>query len=110
MLKRKERRNFERVTLDGYNPVTLSSIGSDIRYELQTKNFSNQGLFLICENPERFPFCPSSIIKVWLDIGEGHLVFFNAKMMRFFSPLDNQASLWGEVLLLRLFRYLIRRR
>ena len=98
----KERRKFERFTLETKNKAYLASIGSSLIYALQTRNISKKGLFLSCEDPERYPFTTSSLLEVSLDIGDGQSVFFNAKPVRFFSPFDNQASLWGPGLAIKI--------
>ncbi len=94
MFKR-ERRRFKRIILEKKHSVVINSIGSQISYSLKTRNISIDGLFLECENPERVPFTPSSLIEAHLDIDEGEFVFFNIKIVHFVLPQDNKATLWG---------------
>lgn len=91
----RENRRHERVLLEKKRPVVIAPIGSDVRYHLETKNVSNQGLFLEYDKPGRFPFTPASIMEVWLDVGNSELIFFNAKMTRMIMPGDEDSSIWG---------------
>lgn len=100
----KERRKFDRVTLETKNKASITSLGSTLHYSLETLNISKRGLYFSCKNPERFPFSTSSIMEVSLDIGDGKKIFFNAKPVRFYSPLDNEASLWGPGLAVRIIQ------
>ena len=85
---RKEQRKVVRVDLDTPIPVTISSIGSDIRYNLETSNISFNGFFLDFEKPGRFPFTEASILEVLLQVDEGAPVFFNGKLARVVRPSD----------------------
>lgn len=78
---RENRKNF-RIHLEEPLRVVLSSIGATVRYEMVTKNISTNGFFLDFEKPGRFPFTPSSIMEVWLELSEGNTIFFNGKMAR----------------------------
>jgi hypothetical protein len=78
---RENRKNF-RIQLDVALRVVLSSIGATVRYEMVTKNVSTNGFFLDFEKPGRFPFTPSSIMEVWLELAPGNTIFFNGKMAR----------------------------
>jgi hypothetical protein len=82
----KENRKTSRVRLDKPLKVVMGSIGSNVRYELVTSNLSVNGFFLGFEKPGRFPFTPSSIMEVWLEIKEGSTLFFNGKMARVVYP------------------------
>ncbi len=83
---RKEQRRVIRVDLDTPLPVTISSIGSTVRYELQTKDISSSGFFLDFDKPSRFPFTEASILEVWLKIDGGEPIFFNGKLARIVRP------------------------
>lgn len=61
-------------------PVLVGSIGSDIHYEMETSTVSLTRFVLSVDNPEKFPFSHSSILEVWLDIGEEEPVFCNGKI------------------------------
>ena len=91
----REKRRFERVTLKEKNKATVVSIGSEIQYNMHTRNVSNKGLFLEYGSPKKLPFTVSSVLEIWLDIGEEARIFFNGKVVRTVLPEDNQASLWG---------------
>lgn len=91
----RERRSSKRVTLTQKNSVSLVSIGSDVKYSFKTRNISNQGLFLEYKTPENLPFTSSSLVEAWLTLDEGETIFFNAKVVRVVLAHDNQASLWG---------------
>ena len=94
MVERENRRG-ERLLLDEKRSVVIAPIGSDIRYRLDTRNVSDKGLFLEHENPGRFPFTEASLMEVWFDVGADDLVFFNAKMIRQINKTDDESSLWG---------------
>ncbi len=91
----REKKRGERLILEKKRPVVLASIGSDVKYHLETKNVSSHGFFLEFENPDRFPFTKASMMEVWLDTGKEEPVFLNAKMIRLISEKDKDASLWG---------------
>lgn len=91
----REKRKGERLILEKKCPVVLASIGSDVRYHLETNNISSYGFFLEFENPDRFPFTKASMMEVWLDTGKEEPIFFNAKMIRIIYEKDKDASLWG---------------
>lgn len=78
----RENRKVQRVELRQPLRVKLRSIGAQMSYELATRNISYTGFFLEFASPGRFPFTRSSIMEVWLDLGEGGSVFFNGKMAR----------------------------
>lgn len=85
---RKEQRKVVRVDLDTPVPVTISSIGSEVRYHLETSNVSFNGFFLDFEKPGRFPFTEASILEVWLQIDAGEPLFFNGKLARVVRPTN----------------------
>lgn len=62
--------------------VVVGSIGSDVRYELETKDITARGFFLESSTPGRFHFTMSSIVEVWIELGSDLTVFFNAKIAR----------------------------
>lgn len=100
----REKRRGERLLLEKKRPVVIAPIGSDVRYHLETKNVSNHGFFLEYENPDRFPFTKASMMEVWLDTGEGDLVFFNAKMLRLIREDDKEADLWGAGIAIKIIQ------
>ena len=83
---KKEQRKVARVDLDKPIPVTISSIGSEVRYHLETNNVSFNGFFLAFDKPGRFPFTETSILEVWLQIEAGEPLFFNGKLARVVLP------------------------
>ncbi len=80
------------LTLEKSVQVILGSIGSDVRYDLETRELSSKGFFLETNQPRRFPFTNSSIIEVWIEIGSGNLVFFNGKVSRVVYPEDSETQ------------------
>lgn len=66
--------------------IIMGSIGSDIRYDLETKDITTKGFFIESEHPGRFPFTTSSIVEVWIEIEEGTMIFLNAKIARIVFP------------------------
>lgn len=78
----RENRKNQRITLNRPLRVVMCSIGGQVRYELATRNVSNTGFFLEFGSPARFPFNRSSIMEVWLEIGDNETIFFNGKMAR----------------------------
>lgn len=80
------------LTLDKSVQVILGSIGSDVRYDLETKEISSKGFFLETKQPRRFPFTMSSIIEVWIEIGSGSLVFFNGKVSKVVDPESSETQ------------------
>ncbi len=81
-----EHRRNARLVLTKPLHVILGSIGSDVRYELETKDISSKGFFLESDQPGRFPFIPSSIMEIWLEIEPNEVIFFNCKMSRVLLP------------------------
>jgi hypothetical protein len=83
------------VILDQPLNVAMCSIGNNIRYDLLTRNVSINGFFLDFEKPGRFPFTPSSVMEVWLDLSDTETIFFNGKMARVVYPEDPQSAETG---------------
>ena len=105
MPQRDNRRKNDRLLLDEKKAVMVSSIGSDVRYHLETRNVSAGGLFLEHLNPERLPFTEASIIEVWLGLSEDETIFFNAKIARKVLPGEDESSnLWGAGLGIRIIQ------
>ncbi|MDD9952121.1 MAG: PilZ domain-containing protein [Zetaproteobacteria bacterium] len=100
----RENRRVIRVRLVNPLTVTMGSIGSDVRYDLQTHDISNNGFFLDFEKPGRFPFTPSSIMEVWMVLGTGEKIFFNGKMARVVYPNDEGAKVSGPGIAVRIIQ------
>lgn len=79
---RRENRKNTRIQLQHALRVVIASIGASVRYEMVTRNVSVNGFFLDFDKPGRFPFNPSSIMEVWLELEPGKTIFFNGKMAR----------------------------
>lgn len=88
----KENRRNVRVDLPRPLRVVMGSIGSEMRYELQTSNISVNGFFLAFDSPGRFPFTPASIMEVWMELEKGSTIFFNGKMARVVYADDASAK------------------
>jgi len=88
----RENRKTRRVALSRPLKVVMGSIGAEMRYELLTRNISINGFFLDFDKPGRFPFTPSSIMEVWLELEPGSAIFFNGKMARVVHPDDPSAQ------------------
>jgi hypothetical protein len=93
--KEKENRKTKRVTLEKPLKVVMGSIGAQMRYELLTRSVSINGFFLDFDKPGRFPFTPSSIMEVWLELVPGNAIFFNGKMARVVRPDEPAAKALG---------------
>ena len=78
----RDNRRIIRVIIKDSLKVVLGSIGSVIRYTMETKNLSSNGFFLNFEKPGRFPFISSSIIEIWLELEKDSVIFFNGKVAR----------------------------
>ncbi len=63
-----------------------------MRYELETRNLSVNGFFLAFDKPGRFPFTPSSIMEIWLELTDDETIFFNGKMARVVHKEDPAAK------------------
>lgn len=98
----RENRRVIRVNLDKPLKVVMGSIGSDVRYDLQTRDISNNGFFLDFEKPGRFPFTPASIMEIWMELDEKERIFFNGKMARVVYPTDNAAQVSGPGIAVRI--------
>lgn len=88
----RENRKVQRVELKQPLRVKLRSIGSQMSYELATRNISYTGFFLEFASPGRFPFTRSSIMEVWLEVGSNETVFFNGKMARVVNKGEEGSS------------------
>lgn len=102
MSKARENRKKSRVKLKEPLRVIMGSIGSDVRYDLQTRDVSFTGFFLDFQAPGRFPFTPASIMEVWLELEDGNTIFFNGKMARVVYPTDNMAKDTGPGIAIRI--------
>ncbi len=94
MANREQRRQV-RVNLEQSLAVELGSIGSEIRYNLTTHNISNNGFFLDYARPGRFPFSSSSIMEIWLKLAPETTIFFNGKMTRVVSSIEEESKETG---------------
>mgnify|MGYP002132643336 CR=1 FL=1 len=102
-MQTKENRRKVRVRLSHMTlPVLMGSIGSEVRYNLLTKDLSNHGFFLDFEKPGRFPFTPDSIMEIWLTLDKGNTIFFNGKMARVVHPKDEAAKFTGPGIAVRI--------
>lgn len=98
----REHRRTVRLKLGQPLKVVLGSMGSEVRYELGTRDISNNGFFLDFDKPGRFPFTPSSIMEVWMELGEEQTVFFNGKMARVVMPDEEEATRSGPGIAIRI--------
>lgn len=100
----RENRRVRRIRLERPLKVIIGSIGAEIRYDLMTVDVSDTGFFLRHESPGRFPFSPSSILEVWMDLGptEENTIFFNGKMARVVYPKDPMAADLGPGIAIRI--------
>ena len=102
MTKSKENRRVVRLKLAEPMSVLIGSIGSDVRYELITRNISYNGFFLDFEKPGRFPFTAASIMEIWLELEPEKSIFFNGKMTRVVYPADTAAEDEGPGIAVRI--------
>jgi hypothetical protein len=100
----RENRRVKRIRLSEPLKVIIGSIGADVRYNLMTIDVSDTGFFLAHDSPGRFPFSPSSILEVWMDLGGGgeNTIFFNGKMARVVYPKDPLAQEMGPGIAIRI--------
>lgn len=98
----RENRRKVRVHLKTPLKVVMGSIGSEVRYDLMTRDLSNNGFFLDFEKPGRFPFTPASIMEVWLNLGGEKPIFFNGKMARVVYPNEEAAKVSGPGIAIRI--------
>ena len=82
--------------------VLISSIGSDVKYELSTQNLSTQEIFLNFDKPGRLPFTKASILEVWIELSSKKILFFNGKIARIVFSEDEDASTFGPGLGIRI--------
>jgi hypothetical protein len=85
----RDQRRESRLKIDEGYKVVIGSIGSDVRYDLSTKDFSVAGLYVDFEDPRRFPFTTSSIMEIWIELAPDRAVFFNGKVARINYEPDN---------------------
>jgi len=104
MSKNRENRRVKRVILEKPLNVAMCSIGNNIRYDLLTRNVSINGFFLDFEKPGRFPFTPSSVMEVWLELSATETIFFNGKMARVVYPDDPQSAETGPGIGIRIIQ------
>ncbi|MBI2601582.1 MAG: PilZ domain-containing protein [Deltaproteobacteria bacterium] len=88
----REHRRTLRISLQKPLQVIIGSIGSDVRYDLETRDISTRGFFLEFEKPGRFPFTSSSIMEIWLELSPGDSIFFNGKMARVVLPAEAESQ------------------
>lgn len=100
----RDNRRVSRIHLKTALTVVLRSIGSDVSYNLLSRDVSNSGFFLDFEKPGRFPFTPSSIMEVWMQIGEDEPIFFNGKMARVVYPHEEKAKISGPGIGIRIIQ------
>ena len=100
----RDNRRVIRVHLESPLTVIMGSIGSDVRYNLLTRDISNNGFFLDFEKPGRFPFTPSSIMEVWMELDSHQTIFFNGKMARVVYPTDDAAKISGPGIAIRIIQ------
>lgn len=101
---RRENRKMVRLILDRPLSVSISSLGADVIYELQTRNVSYTGFFLDFEKPGRFPFTAASIMEIWLELEPGERIFFNGKMVRKVMPGEPGADITGPGIAVRIIQ------
>lgn len=101
---RRENRKMVRLILDRPLSVSISSLGADVSYQLQTRNVSYTGFFLDFEKPGRFPFTAASIMEIWLELDPGERIFFNGKMVRKVMPGEPGAEITGPGIAVRIIQ------
>lgn len=101
---RRENRKMVRLILDRPLSVSISSLGADVSYDLQTRNVSYTGFFLDFEKPGRFPFTAASIMEIWLELDPGERIFFNGKMVRKVMPGEPGAEITGPGIAVRIIQ------
>lgn len=99
---RKESRKVGRLKLPEQLKVVMGSLGSDVRYDMGSRNISHTGFFLDFEKPGRFPFTTASIMEIWLELEPGNTIFFNGKMARVVFPNDAAAAETGPGIAVRI--------
>ena len=80
--QRRENRKAGRLELEKPLKVVMGSIGAQVKYTASTRNVSYSGIFLLFDNPRRFPFTNSSILEVWVELDANDSLFFNGKLAR----------------------------
>jgi hypothetical protein len=99
---RRENRKMVRLILDHPLTVSIGSLGADVRYDLRTRNVSYTGFFLDYEKPGRFPFTPSSIMEIWIELEKDSRIFFNGKMVRKVMPGEPGSEITGPGIAVRI--------
>jgi hypothetical protein len=94
-------RQERRIMLSNPLNVIISSIGSDVRYQFKSRDISVSGMFLKFDDPNRLPFNPSSILEVWVELGD-NVIFCNAKIVRVVYPDDELNKLYGPGIAIRI--------
>ena len=102
MSARKESRKNGRIKFDQPLRVVMGSIGSEVKYDMTTRNISHTGFFLDFDKPGRFPFTPASIMEIWIELEPESTIFFNGKMARVVFPGDPQAAETGPGIAVRI--------
>ncbi len=102
MSVRKDSRKVGRLKLSEHLKVVMGSLGSDVRYDMWSKNISHTGFFLDFDRPGRFPFTTASIMEIWLELEPGNTIFFNGKMARVVFPGDAAAADTGPGIAVRI--------
>ena len=102
MSTRKESRKNNRIKFEHPLKVVMGSIGSEVKYDMSTRNISHTGFFLDFDKPGRFPFTPASIMEIWIELEAGATIFFNGKMARVVFPGDPHAAETGPGIAVRI--------
>ena len=87
--QRRENRKAGRLELDQPLKVVMGSIGAQVKYTASTRNISYSGIFLLFDNPKRFPFTNSSLLEVWVELEADAPLFFNGKLARVVHKEEN---------------------
>lgn len=98
----REHRRVVRLRLEKGLKVVMGSMGSEVRYDMATRDISNNGFFLDFEKPGRFPFTAASIMEVWMELEPNVTIFFNGKMARVVYPEDKEALRTGPGIAVRI--------
>ena len=102
MSGRKDSRKNQRVKFQHPLKGVMGSIGSAVRYDMQTRNISPTGFFLDFDKPGRFPFTGASIMEIWIELEPGVTIFFNGKMVRVVHPGSEGAKETGPGIAIRI--------
>ena len=88
----KENRKRHRLRLNKPLRVLVSSLGSDVQYDLVTHDLSLGGFFLDFESPMKFPFLSSSILEVCIVLDNHEDIYFLGKIARVVYANDTEAN------------------